>query len=66
MSRQKVCLYQRKVAASVSLQYLIEASELNMSLSAYIQWLKRKAKYITKYDNLEERGTRLAERLMEV
>ena len=52
MSREKVIPIKRKVAASVAKQYLLEAKELNMSLSTYIDWLKHKANYTTKYDDL--------------
>ena len=54
MSRAKVNPYQKRVAASVSRQYVIEAKELHMSLSTYIAWLKQRAGYTTKYDNLIE------------
>jgi len=52
VSREKVIPIKRKVAASVAKQYILEAKELNMSLSTYIDWLKHKANYTTKYDDL--------------
>ena len=52
MSREKIIPIKKKVAASVAKQYLLEAKELNMSLSTYIDWLKHKANYTTKYDEL--------------
>ena len=52
MSREKIIPIKRKVAASVAKQYILEAKELNMSLSTYIDWLKHKANYTTKYDEL--------------
>jgi len=42
--------YLRKVPASVSWQYKLEAEQLHMSLSSYIHWLKVKANYKTAYD----------------
>jgi len=55
MTRQKVNPYQRKVAASVALQYKCEAQQSNMSLSEYIAWLKRKAGITTAYDYINAR-----------
>jgi len=52
VSREKVIPIKKKVAASVAKQYILEAKELNMSLSTYIDWLKHKANYTTKYDEL--------------
>jgi len=52
MTRQKVNPYQRKVAASVALQYKIEARELGLNVSGYIAWLKKRAHYSTIYDDL--------------
>jgi len=52
VSREKIIPIKRKVAASVAKQYILEAKELNMSLSTYIDWLKHKANYTTKYDEL--------------
>jgi len=75
MARKKVGFYRRKICASVARQYRIEAQDLHMSLSSYIAWLKAKAGYSTVYDafnerhepdSIEELGTRLAKRLMEV
>jgi len=50
MSREKISPYEKKVAASVALQYKCEAQQANMSLSSYIAWLKRKAGITTAYD----------------
>jgi len=52
VSKEKIIPIKKKVAASVAKQYLLEAKELNMSLSTYIDWLKHKANYTTKYDDL--------------
>jgi hypothetical protein len=52
MSKANVNPLQRKVAASVAKQYVLEAKTLNMSLSTYIAWLKRKANYTTPYDQM--------------
>ena len=52
MSKAKVNPLQRRVAASVAKQYVLEAKTLNMSLSTYIAWLKRKANYTTPYDQI--------------
>jgi len=52
MSRAKVNPYKKRVTASVALQYILEAKERNMSLSTYIDWLKRKAGVTTAYDQL--------------
>jgi len=52
MTRQKVNPYQKKVAASVALQYKIEARELGLNVSGYIAWLKKRAHYSTVYDDL--------------
>jgi len=52
MTRQKINPYQRKVAASVALQYKIEARELGLNVSGYIAWLKKRAHYSTIYDDL--------------
>ena len=52
MSRAKVNPYKKHVTASVALQYILEAKERNMSLSTYIDWLKRKAGVTTQYDQL--------------
>jgi len=52
MSRAKINPYKKRVTASVALQYMLEAKELNMSLSTYIDWLKHRANYTTKYDDL--------------
>ena len=52
MSKAKVNSLERKVAASVALQYVLEAKMLYMSLSTYIRWLKAKANYSTPYDQM--------------
>ena len=52
MSKKKLFPYLRKVPASVALQYVFEAKDLHMSLSTYIDWLKRKAGVKTPYDKL--------------
>ena len=54
MSRQKICPYQKKIAASVAKQYVFEARQRYMSLSSYIAWLKQKAGITTVYDQLNE------------
>jgi len=52
MSKAKVNPLQRRVAASVAQQYVLEAKTLHMSLSTYIAWLKRRANYTTPYDQI--------------
>jgi len=52
MSKAKVNSLEKKVAASVALQYVLEAKMLHMSLSSYIRWLKAKANYSTPYDQM--------------
>jgi len=52
VSKAKVNSLERKVAASVALQYVLEAKMLHMSLSTYIRWLKAKANYSTPYDQM--------------
>ena len=52
MSKAKIIPIKKKVAASVALQYVLEAKMLHMSLSTYIDWLKHKANYTTPYDQM--------------
>jgi len=52
MSKAKIIPIKKKVAASVALQYVLEAKMLHMSLSNYIDWLKHKANYTTPYDKM--------------
>jgi len=52
MSKRRIFPYSRKVVTTVSLQYLDEAKDLRMSLSTYIDWLKRRAGVKTVYDKL--------------
>ena len=54
MTRQKISPYERKVAASVALQYKYEAQQRHMSLSNYIAWLKLKAGVSTAYDDIND------------
>jgi len=49
---KRVFPYLRKVPASVALQYVFEAKDLHMSLSTYIDWLKRRAGVTTAYDKI--------------
>ena len=42
----------RKVPASVALQYVFEAKDKHMSLSTYIDWLKRRGGVRTPYDEI--------------
>jgi len=52
MSKAKVNDLEKRVAASVARQYVLEAKTLHMSLSTYIAWLKLKAGYSTPYDQI--------------
>jgi len=52
MSKAKIIPIKKKVAASVALQYVLEAKMRHMSLSSYIEWLKHKAKVTTPYDKM--------------
>lgn len=52
MSKAKVNNLEKRVAASVAQQYVLEAKTLHMSLSTYIAWLKAKAGYSTPYDQI--------------
>jgi len=52
MSKAKVNDLEKRVAASVARQYVLEAKMLHMSLSSYIAWLKLKAGYSTPYDHI--------------